>query len=177
MHGAKLFGNRFKGKGLSGWSPTPLPVVTEALRLAELRPSDLLFDLGCGDGRVIVRAAKLYGARAIGVDIDPERLRNTNLRIANAGVKRLVRVRCQDLLSIPDLRRASVVFVYLPPGAIKKLRPLLRRRCRRGTRVISVLYELRASVTGGWFRNWRTKKELWLRIRRQKWYIGLWVVD
>src|SRR5215467_13399799 len=97
----------FGGNTVSGWSPTPIAVVTEALRLAELGSGDLLFDLGCGDGRVVVRAAKMAGARAIGVDIDRSLLRSTRQRIERAGVGDHVRIRRQNLLAIPDIRRAS----------------------------------------------------------------------
>jgi len=168
--------DKFKGKWLSGWSPTPMPVVTEALRLAEVRSRDLVFDLGCGDGRVLVRAAKMVGARAIGFDIDPSRIRVTKTRIANAGVSDLVRVRHQDLLSVPDFQRASVVFLYLPPGAVNKLKPLLRTRCKAGTRILTVSYKLRGCVTGAHFRSWRAQKELVMRMRQQKWYIRMWLV-
>ena len=177
MPNATKAANEFKGKRVSGWSPTPIAVVTEALRLAELSSNDLLFDLGCGDGRVIVRAAKMTGARAIGFDIDEGLLKNTKERIAKAGVSEKVRVRQQDLLSIPDIRRASVIFMYLPYGALNKLKPLLRKGCKKGTRIISVSYHHRGSVTGARFRNWRPSKDLFMWIRRQKWNIGVWVVS
>jgi ribosomal protein L11 methylase PrmA len=166
----------FRGKRVSGWSPTPISVVTEALRLAEVKTGDLLFDLGCGDGRVIVRAAKLAGARAIGFDIDKGLLKNTRERISRAGVSDQVRVRRQDVLSIPDLRRATVIFMYLPHGAVNKLKPILRRGCRKGARIISVNYQQRGSVTGARFRNWRADKDLFMWVHRQKWNIGVWVV-
>lgn len=168
--------DEFKGKHVSGWSPTPLPVVTEALRLAEVDSSDLLFDLGCGDGRVVVRAAKLTGARAIGIDIDRSLIRNTRLRIANAGVADRVRIRRQNLLAIPDIRRASVIFMYLPTGAVNRLKAVLRARCTVGTKIISVSYQHRGCVTGARFRDWRPEKDLYVWFRRQKWNIGIWVV-
>ncbi len=167
---------RYRGKRLSGWSPTPISVVTEALRLAEVSSKDLLFDLGCGDGRVVVRAAKMVGARAIGVDIDPKLLESTRERVARAGVSERVRIRQQDLLAIPDLQRASVVFMYLPAGAVNKLKPVLRKRCLSGTRILSVSYQHRGSITGARFRGWRAQKDLYIWIRRQKWNIGMWVV-
>jgi predicted RNA methylase len=167
---------RFRGKRLSGWSPTPMSVVNEALRLAGVSSKDLLFDLGCGDGRVVVRAAKLTGARAIGIDIDPKLLEHTRSRVAKAGVDGRVRVRQQDLLAIPDLQRASVVFMYLPAGTVNRLKPVLRRTCGTGTRIISVSYQHRGSVTGARFRSWRADKDLYLWVRRQKWNVGLWTV-
>jgi SAM-dependent methyltransferase len=176
MPKSKASANRFKGKNVSGWSPTPVSVVTEALRLAEVGSGDLLFDLGCGDGRVVVRAAKMAGARAIGVDIDRSLLRNTRQRIARAGVGDRVRIRRQNLLAIPDIRRASVIFMYLPNGAVNRLKPVLRTNCLPGTRIISVSYRHRGYVTGARFRGWRPDKDLQVWFRRQKWNIGIWIV-
>jgi ribosomal protein L11 methylase PrmA len=167
---------RYRGKRLSGWSPTPISIVTEALRLAEVSKKDLLFDLGCGDGRVVVRAAKMVGARAIGVDIDPRLLESTRQRVAKADVSERVRIRQQDLLTIPDLQRASVVFMYLPASAVNKLKPVLRKRCRSGTRILSVSYQHRGSITGARFSDWRAQKDLYVWIRRQRWNIGMWII-
>jgi ribosomal protein L11 methylase PrmA len=168
--------NAFEGNSVSGWSPTPISVVTEALRLAEVDSGDLLFDLGCGDGRVVVRAAKMAGARAIGVDIDRSLLRSTRQRIERAGVGDRVRIRCQNLLAIPDIRRASVIFMYLPNGAVNRLRSVLRTRCLPGTRIISVSYRHRGYVTGARIRGWRPDKNLHVWFRRQKWNVGVWIV-
>jgi SAM-dependent methyltransferase len=157
----------FSAKIISVWEPTPLYVVTEALRLAELTPADHLFDLGCGDGRVVVRAAKLFQARATGFDIDPTRIREARDRAQRLGVSHLVSIRRQDLLAIPDLHRATVVYLFLPPRAIIRLRPLLRRNCRAGTRVVSVWY---------WIPNWIPRKTLILRYNGGPWRIGLWII-
>jgi ribosomal protein L11 methylase PrmA len=152
---------------ISWWAPTPLYVVTEALRLAELTQNDHLFDLGCGDGRVVVRAAKMFQARATGLDIDPARIREARERALRRGVSDLVRIKRQDLLAIPDLHRATVVFLYLPQPAVKLLGPLLRSDCRAGTRIVSV-----------WSRipNWAPRKTLILRFNGWLWRIGLWVI-
>jgi SAM-dependent methyltransferase len=153
---------------LSGWAPTPLPLVTDALRLANVNADDIVFDLGCGDGRVLVRAARMFGAKAIGFDIHPRRIREARRRARNSGAGNLVRIRRQDMLSIPDLHRATVVFLYLPQRAVNRLKPVLRKRCRKGTRIISV---------SSWVYRWKTKKELIVRINGVKWYVGLWVVE
>ena len=157
--------NRRKNKKISGWSPTPLPIVTAALQLAGVDETDVVYDLGCGDGRVVVRAAKMFGACAVGFDIDPKRIRQTRARITGRGVGHLASVRRHDLLSIPNLRRATVVFLYLPQRAVNRLKPVLRNRCRSGTRIVSV---------GSWLYHWKTEKELMLRTKKWKWYIGVW---
>jgi len=159
--------SQLKNKRISGWSPTPLPIVTAALQLADVDPSDVVFDLGCGDGRVVVRAARMFGARAVGFDIDPRRIRQTRARISRRQVGHLASVRRHDLLSIPDLRRATVVFLYLPQHAVNRVKPVLRNRCRPGTRIVSV---------GAWMYHWKTEKELMLRTKKWKWYIGMWLV-
>lgn len=176
MPKSKVAASEFKGKNVSGWSPTPVSVVTEALRLAEVGSGDLLFDLGCGDGRVVVRAAKMTGARAIGIDIDRSLLRNTRERIARVGVGDRVRIRRQNLLAIPDIHRASVIFMYLPSGAVNRLKPVLRTQCMAGTRIISVSYRHRGYVTGARFRRWPPDKDLYVWCRRQKWNIAIWIV-
>ena len=158
---------QLQSKSVSGWSPTPLHIVKAALELAEVDPTDVLFDLGCGDGRVVVRAARMFGCRAIGFDIDPKRVRQTRMRIRQRGAGSLASVRRDDLMRIPDLHRASVVYLYLPQPAMNQLKPILRRRCAPGTRVVS---------TGAWFYNWQIQKQLMMRTDKWKWYIGVWVV-
>jgi SAM-dependent methyltransferase len=154
-------------KRISWWSPTPQTVVMEALRLADLVPQDVLFDLGCGDGRVIVNAARLFGSRAVGFDIDRARVREARKRIRKAGVGDLVQVRAESILAIPDLFKATVVYVYLTQGALNRVIPILRRRCRPGTRIVSV---------DTWNRRWRPEKELFVRRLRYRWRVGLWYV-
>jgi SAM-dependent methyltransferase len=157
------------GNGLkvSGWQPTPPKIVFEALRLAEVSPDDIVYDLGCGDGRVIVMAAKLFGARAVGFEIDPALVARARTRIARSGVGHLVHTRRQNMLSIHDLYRATVVFLFLPQPVVSRLRPVILRRCRSGVRVVSV---------SSWIKNWPPEKELLVRGRYLIWRVGLWCV-
>jgi SAM-dependent methyltransferase len=150
---------------LSWWSPTPRGIVIEALKLAEVGPRDVVFDLGCGDGRVVVDAARLFGARAIGCDIDPKRIREARARIRRAGVAPRARARRQSMLAIPDLYRASVLYLYLPQRTLNRLVPLLARRCRPGTRIVTV---------DTWNRKWPATKALTVGAWPYKWRIGLW---
>jgi ribosomal protein L11 methylase PrmA len=160
-------GQRSKNKSVSGWSPTPIPIVTAALEFANADDTDVVYDLGCGDGRVVVRAARMFGARAVGFDIDRRRIQQTRARIRQRGVTHLASVRRHDLLSIPTLHEATLIYLYLPQRAVTRLKPVLRNRCRPGTRIVSV---------GAWFHSWRTRKELMLRTKKWNWYIGLWKV-
>jgi ubiquinone/menaquinone biosynthesis C-methylase UbiE len=116
--------------------PTKYPVVDAMLSLANVQKTDTLIDLGCGDGRIVVAAAQKCGARAIGVDIDPDRIQESHENAANAGVKDHVKFIQGDLFQA-EIREASVVSLYLLTSVNLKLRPRLIRELRPGTRVVS----------------------------------------
>jgi SAM-dependent methyltransferase len=116
--------------------PTPHIVVAEMLRLVEVKKTDVVYDLGCGDGRVVITAAKQYGARGVGVDIDPKRIRESRANARRAGVVNRVKFLQQDLFET-DIREASVVTLYLLPELNRQLRPKLLSDLRPGTRVVS----------------------------------------
>jgi ribosomal protein L11 methylase PrmA len=111
------------------------------LKLANVEKGDFLIDLGCGDGRIVIAAAKQFGARAIGIDIDPERIKEANANAKNEGVTDLVEFRQGDLFDA-DLSKASVVTLYLLPAINMKLRPKLWRDLKPGTRVVSHSFDM-----------------------------------
>jgi ribosomal protein L11 methylase PrmA len=115
--------------------PTPQRVVEKMLELAQVSKDDIVYDLGCGDGRIVVTAAKKFGCRAVGFDIDPERLRESNENVARNRVDGLVQIKDQDIFSL-DLARASVVTMYLLPDLNKRLLPQLER-LKPGSRIVS----------------------------------------
>jgi ribosomal protein L11 methylase PrmA len=121
--------------------PTPQEVVEDMLRLANVRKGDVLYDLGSGDGRIPVTAAKLYGVRAVGIDIDPERIREARENARRNGVEHLVQFRQQDLFEA-DFREASVVTLYLLPDLNLKLQPLLQAQLKPGARVVSHQFDM-----------------------------------
>jgi ribosomal protein L11 methylase PrmA len=121
--------------------PTPQAVVEDMLRLANVRKGDVLYDLGSGDGRIAVTAARLYGIRAVGIDIDPERIREANENARRNGVTRLVQFRQQDLFE-SDFREATVVTLYLLPDLNLKLLPRLMAQLKPGTRVLSHQFDM-----------------------------------
>ena len=121
--------------------PTPPEVVEEMLRLAKVKKGDVLYDLGSGDGRIPVAAAKKYGIRAVGIDIDPERISEANANARNAGVEKLVRFRNEDLFKA-DFKEATVVTLYLLPELNVKLRPRLLAELKPGTRVVSHQFDM-----------------------------------
>jgi SAM-dependent methyltransferase len=116
--------------------PTPQVVVDEMLRLAEVTRDDYVIDLGCGDGRIPVTAAAYFGARALGIDIDPGRIAESHANAKAAGVTDRVEFRQGDLFQL-DIARASVVTMYLLPDINVKLRPKLLQALQPGTRVVS----------------------------------------
>jgi SAM-dependent methyltransferase len=116
--------------------PTPAEVVEEMLRLAAVRAGDVVYDLGCGDGRIVIAAAKEHGVRGVGVDIDPALVAEAQRAAASAGVAHLVEFRRADLFDT-DLREATVVTLYLGPALNLKLRPKLLRELRPGARIVS----------------------------------------
>jgi SAM-dependent methyltransferase len=121
--------------------PTPTQVVREMLRLANVQSNDLVYDLGSGDGRIVIAAAKDRGARGIGIDIDPERVREAKENAQKAGVTDKVEFRQEDLFNI-DFSDATVVTLYLLPELNLKLRPKLLSQLKPGTRIVSHAFDM-----------------------------------
>jgi SAM-dependent methyltransferase len=120
--------------------PTPGDVVDEMLALADVRRADVVYDLGCGDGRIVVAAAQ-RGCRAVGVDIDPIRVKQSRDNIAKNRLEGLVRIERQDLFQT-DLRPATVVTLYLSPQYNERLIPQLET-LKPGSRIVSHQFEIR----------------------------------
>lgn len=118
-----------------------LTVVMEMLRAAEVGPGDVVYDLGCGDGRIVIAAAQRFGARAVGVDLDADLLSEAWRNAVKAGVGDQVTLRQQDLF-VTDLSQATVVTLYLSPEVNRRLRPKLLRELRPGSRIVSHEYDL-----------------------------------
>jgi SAM-dependent methyltransferase len=141
--------------------PTPLELVERMLDLARLAPSDYLIDLGCGDGRIAIAAAR-RGARALGVDIDPARIAQANLAARLAGLETRARFRRQDLFATP-IGEASVIALYLLPRINLALRPRLLTELRPGARIVSHAFDMG---------DWRAEAE----ERHDERRILLWIV-
>jgi ribosomal protein L11 methylase PrmA len=121
--------------------PTPQEVVEDMLRLVNVKKGDVLYDLGSGDGRIPITAAKLYGVRAVGIDIDPQRIAEAQENAKKAGVTHLVEFRQADLF-MSDFREATVVTLYLLPELNVKLRPRLWQELKPGTRIVSHQFDM-----------------------------------
>ena len=123
------------------FEPTPLPVVRDMLKLAEVGPDDVVYDLGSGDGRIPITAAKEFGARGVGIEIDPELVRQAQANAREAGVADRVEFRLGDMYAA-DVRPATVVTLFLHPGPNLKLREKLRSDLPPGARVVSYAHDM-----------------------------------
>src|ERR1700690_276652 len=121
--------------------PTSQALVVEMLKLANVTKADTVYDLGCGDGRIVITAAKQFGAHGVGVDINPERIQEANENARRAGVADKVKFIEGDLFTA-DIRPATVVTLYLLPSVNLKLRPRLLSELKPGTRVVSHSFDM-----------------------------------
>jgi tRNA G37 N-methylase Trm5 len=121
--------------------PTPTEVVEEMLKVAKVGKNDVVYDLGCGDGRIVITAAQKYGARGIGIDINPERIKESTENAKKAGVADRVKFVQQDLFET-NFKEATVVTLYLLPAVNLRLRPKLLADLRPGTRVVSHAFDM-----------------------------------
>ncbi len=130
--------------------PTPEPVVEAMLQVANVTKNDVVYDLGCGDGRIPVTAARKYGARGVCFDIDPERIKEATANVAKNNVGNLVKVVQGDLFE-QDLSGATVITLYLLPSLNVKLMPKLMKELKPGTRIVSHAFDMG---------DWKPEKEL-----------------
>ena len=130
--------------------PTPEAVVEAMLQVANVSKNDIVYDLGCGDGRIPVTAARKYGARGVGIDIDPQRIKEANENVTKNNVGDRVKIVQGDLFE-QDLSQATVVTLYLLPSLNVKLMPKLMKELKPGTRIVSHAFDMG---------DWKPEKEL-----------------
>ena len=128
-------------KSLAPFVATPEEVVDRMLSLAQVTRADVVYDLGCGDGRIPITAAKQFGARGVGIDIDPQRIAEANKNAVEAKVTDKVKFLNQDLFTT-DISEATVVTLYLLPSLNLKLLPKLNRELKPGTRIVSHAFDM-----------------------------------
>jgi SAM-dependent methyltransferase len=141
-------------------------VVDTMLKTAEVTDKDTVYDLGCGDGRIVIAAASKYGARGVGVDINPLRIKESRRNARNAGVSKKVTFIGQDLLKT-DLSQATVVVIYLDPKMNLRLRPKLLRELKPGTRVVSNSFDMG---------DWKPDKVVKLTVAGSECVIYFWAI-
>jgi len=120
---------------------TPLPVVKQMLMLAQLKAGEIIYDLGCGDGRVVIMAAQEFGARGIGVEMREDLAKQAWSKVSELGLEGRVKIVQSDLFKV-DLTQADVVTLYLTTSANDKVKPKLESELRSGVRVVSHDYEI-----------------------------------
>jgi precorrin-6B methylase 2 len=130
-----------ESKKIVPFVPTPQEVVEGMLQLAQVKKGDTVYDLGSGDGRIVITAAKKYGARAMGFEIDPELLKQSRANIKKEGLEKLAEIREQDILTV-DLSPASVLTMYLLPSVNLKLKPKILSEMKPGSRVVSHAFDM-----------------------------------
>ena len=130
--------------------PTTDEAVQAMLKLADVKKTDVVYDLGCGDGRIVIAAAKSYGAHAIGIDINPVRIAEARENAKTAGVEDLVRFEENDLFKA-DIHQASVVTLFLLSAVNLQLRPKLLQDLKPGTRIVSNTFDMG---------DWKAEKEV-----------------
>jgi uncharacterized protein (TIGR03000 family) len=123
--------------------PTPQEVVDRMLELADIKKGDVVYDLGCGDGRIVVTAAKKYGVKAVGFDINPERVKESLENVQRNHVENLVTIKKADIFTL-DLREANVVTLYLLPSLNVKLMPQLEK-LKPGSRIVSHDFDMKGA--------------------------------
>jgi len=146
--------------------PTPIPVVTEMLQVANVNANDVLYDLGSGDGRIVIAAAQHFGTRGVGIDLDPQRVQEANDNARQAGVTDRVQFLQGDIFQA-DLREATVVTLYLLPSVNMKLRPKLLSELRPGTRVVSHNYDMG---------DWEPEKTIRVTVSGSQHTVYYWIV-
>jgi ubiquinone/menaquinone biosynthesis C-methylase UbiE len=116
--------------------PTEQEVVEKMLDMAKVTKKDVVYDLGCGDGRIVATAAKKYGARGVGVDIDPDRIKDSKKTLKKFDVEGMVEIREGDALKVKDLKNATVIMLYMLPPFMEKLEPQAMK-LKPGTRIVA----------------------------------------
>ena len=134
--GTSVLAQYEESKGDVPWVPTPDEVMNTLFRMAKVTPRDVVYDLGAGDGRVVIYAAKHFGARGVGIEIEGHRVKEARQAAKEAGVASRVKFVEQDLFKA-DIRQASVVFLYLYTAVMARLQDKLRTELRPGSRVVA----------------------------------------
>jgi ubiquinone/menaquinone biosynthesis C-methylase UbiE len=126
---------------ISPFVGSPLPVVRHMLTLAELKPSEILYDLGCGDGRIVITATQEFGARAVGVEMREDLFKQAASRVSELGLEGKAKIVQGDLFRV-DISPADVITLYLTTSANDKVKPKLEAELKKGARVVSHDYEI-----------------------------------
>jgi SAM-dependent methyltransferase len=148
------------------YEPTPPDVVEVMLRLANVKAGDLVYDLGCGDGRIVIKAVREFAARGVCVDIDPQRIAESRENARAAGVTHHIRFLNQDLL-VTDVSEATVVMLFLSPALNLAVRPKLLRELKAGARIVSHWHDMG---------DWQAQKTVRVKSNGRERPVYLWTI-
>lgn len=148
------------------YEPTAPDVVEVMLRLANVKAGEVVYDLGCGDGRIVIAAVQTFGARGVCVDIDPQRIAESEENARAAGVAERIRFLNQDLFAI-DVSDAEVVMLFLSPGLNLKLRPKLLRELKPGARIVSHWHDMG---------DWKPQQTVRVQSGGRERFVYLWTI-
>jgi cyclopropane fatty-acyl-phospholipid synthase-like methyltransferase len=148
--------------------PTPEVVVDKMLDMAKVGKKDVVYDLGCGDGRVVAIAAKKFGARGVGIDLNPVRVKESLETIKKYQVEKLVEIREGNALKVKDLNKATVVALYMLPEFMTKLEPVAKKTLKPGTRIVSHDYK--------WDSDWQPEQTVEFKSPDRTHILYLWTV-
>jgi uncharacterized protein (TIGR03000 family) len=150
------------------WVPTPNDVVQEMLKLGGMTKDDVVYDLGCGDGRMVIAAVKAGAKRGVGIDIDPAKVKDSKEAVARAGVGDKVEIREGDVLKVKDISDASLILLYMSDDLNLALRPILQKQLKPGSRIVSHRF-----IMG----DWKPEKEVTIKGQDGDEYeLKLWIV-
>jgi SAM-dependent methyltransferase len=161
-----LLAARAEVKGDVPYVPTPPEVVAAMVKLAGVRSGDVVYDLGCGDGRIVIAAVQVRGVRGVCVDIDPERIHESRQNAQIAGVAERIRFVQGDLFAVP-IEGATVVMIYLLPQVNLRLKPRLLGELRPGTRVVSHMFHMG---------DWKPQRRVDIQLPPYDYLLYRWVV-
>jgi SAM-dependent methyltransferase len=148
------------------YEPSDMEAVQAMLQLADVKPGDLVYDLGCGDGRIVIAAVRLFRARGVCVDIDPQRIAESRENARQAGVADRIEFLSQDLLTT-DISSATVVTLFLSPQLNLKVRPKLQRELKSGARIVSHWHDMG---------DWKPQQSVRVSVKGRERFIHLWTI-
>jgi SAM-dependent methyltransferase len=148
--------------------PTPESVVEKMFEMAKVTKKDVVFDLGCGDGRIVAMAAKKFGTKGVGIDLNPVRIKESLETVKKYGVEKLVDIRQGDALKVKDFDRATVVMLYMLPEFMNWLEPIAKKKLKPGARIVSHDYK--------WDSTWAPDQTIEFKGPERTHTLYLWVV-
>jgi len=148
--------------------PTPEIVVEKMFEMAKVKKGDVVYDLGCGDGRVVAIAAKKFGTRGVGIDLNPVRIKEAHETVKKYKVEKLVEIRQGDALKVKDFNKATVVALYMLPEFMNWLEPIAKKTLKPGTRIVSHDYK--------WDSDWQPEQTIEFKGPERTHILYLWTV-